>query len=331
MKKRTLAIFLAILCLLPVLTSCAVRPYSAVLYNKMNTDVLITLYSDGQSQKAATLISSCEALLDETEKTLSRTAVEAELARVNASGEESLAVSDTLAAMLRLALALAAETGGAFDPTAGALSALYDITGNAPLPPDPDELAEAKTFVGYGALSIDGNTLTRPVGTVLDFGAIAKGYVAALLVDYLTAEGVSGGVISIGGNVAVFGEKPNGDAFRVGVRHPDGGYLGEISLHEESFVSTSGAYERFRVGTDGKLYHHIFDPQTGKPAESDILSVTVVDEDGARADALSTALYVLGYDAAISFWESSARDFDLILLGKDNELFVSPDLAFSIA
>ena len=131
MKKRTLAVFLAILCLLPALTACTVRPYSAVLYNKMNTDVLITLYSDGKSKKAAELIVACEALLDETEKTLSRTAVEAELARVNASGDESLAVSDTLAAMLRLALALAAETGGAFDPTAGALSALYDITGNA--------------------------------------------------------------------------------------------------------------------------------------------------------------------------------------------------------
>ncbi len=331
MKRRLLACFLAVFLLLPLVSSCAPPPHSAVLYNKMNTDVLITLYSDGRDKTAEELIRSCEELLDEAEKTLSRTDLAAELARVNAAVEESVALSDALADMLRRSLSLATETGGAFDPTAGALSALYDITGDSPLPPDPAALDAAMTYVGYDALSLDGNILMRPAGTVLDFGAIAKGYVAARLVDHLVSEGVLGGVLSLGGNVAVFGEKSDGTLFRVGVRDPDGGYVGVLSLTGARFVSTSGAYERFRVGSDGKTYHHIFDTKTGKPAESDLLSVTVVDEDGARADALSTALYVMGYDAAIAFFEGAERNFDLILVREGGELFISPGLAFENA
>ena len=331
MKRRVTSLLLAVLILLPLFSACAPAPHSAVLYNKMNTDVLITLYSDGRDKTADELIRSCEELLDATEKTLSRTDLAAELARVNASEEATVALSDTLADMLRLSLSLARKTGGAFDPTAGALSALYDITGDAPLPPDPAVLAATMTCVGYDLLSLDGNTLTRPVGTVLDFGAIAKGYAAALLVDHLISEGVLGGVLSLGGNVAVFGEKSDGTPFRVGVRDPEGGYVGVLSLTGTRFVSTSGAYERFRVGSDGKTYHHIFDTKTGKPAESDLLSVTVVDEDGARADALSTALFVMGYDAAIAFFEGAERNFDMILVREGGELFVSPGLAFENA
>lgn len=327
MKLRPLALFLAALLLLPLLfSSCARPPYSAVLYNKMNTDVMLTLYSDGNEKSAAELLRDCEDILDEAERMLSRTEASAELSRVNASGEESLALSSGLAAMLRLSLSLARDTGGAFDPTAGVLAVLYDITGDAPLPPSQDALFEAMRYVDYTSLSLVGNTLTRPVGTVLDFGAIAKGYAASLLVDHLVAEGVSGGVLSLGGNVVTFGEKSDGSPFRVAVRDPDGGYLGILSLSGTQYVSTSGAYERFRVGSDGKTYHHIFDPKTGKPAEVDLASVTVIDENGARADALSTALFVMGYDAALSFWESQERDFDLILLKKDGTRFVSPSL-----
>lgn len=331
MTRRPLSLVLLLFLVLALLTSCTPAKHTAVLYGKMNTDVFITLYGDGADKTAEELVSDCEALLDEMERTLSRTDAAAELAAVNASRETTVTLSDPLTEMLRRALSLAAETDGAFDPTAGALSVLYDITGNTPLPPDPAALAEARATVGYTALSLEGNILSRPVGTVLDLGAIAKGHAASVLVEYLLAEGVSGGILSLGGNVATFGSKPSGEPYRVAVRAPEGGYLGELSLSGVAFASTSGAYERFRVGSDGKPYHHIFDPKTGKPADAGLASVTVVSRDGARADALSTALYVMGYEEAIAFWEDSDRDFDMILVCEDGKTFVTPALAFEPA
>ena len=328
MKYKYLSLLLAFFLIYPCLFACTSEPHTAVLYGKLNTDVVITLYSDGADKTAIELIDACEELLCREECVLSRTMVGAELVGVNAACEEEVVISDELAVMLSLSLALARETDGAFDPTAGALSELYDITGNKPLPPSPDDLSAARATVDYTTVSLEGNLLTRPAGTVLDFGAVAKGYIASVLVNYLLAEGVSGGVLSLGGNVAVFGEKNDDSAFLVAIRAPVGGYLGTVSLFQTAYVSTSGAYERYRVGEDGKTYHHIFDPQTGLPADSDLASVTVVDEDGARADALSTALYVMGYDAAIAFWASVDRDFDMILVRKDGEVYATPALAF---
>ena len=283
MKLRLLALSLALLLCIPLLSACGEGENTYILYNKLNTDISITLYSGGTQKKQADLIADCEALLDEAERVLSRTDLAAELATVNASDEPTLMVSPILADVLSRSLTLAAETGGCFDPTAGALSALYDITGDAPLPPDPAALAAARETVGYEGITLNAMLLSRPVGTVLDFGAIAKGYLAERLVSYLLEAGVSGGVLSLGGNIATFGEKKGGSDFRIALRAPEGGYAGVLCLTGETYVSTSGAYERNRVGTDGKIYHHIFDPATGAPAESDLASVTVVDEDGGRA------------------------------------------------
>ncbi len=332
MKKRLLALLLLLSACLACLPACgggSSEPYQAVLYDKLNTDIVLTLFSVGKTKTQEELVAACEDLLDEAEVILSRTMAEAELARVNADPAQTVTVSDTLAEMIALSLSFAQSTGGTFDPTAGVLSDLYDITGDAPLPPSEADLAAALATVGYTNVTITGNTLTRTPGTLLDFGAIAKGYLAASLVAYLQAEEVDGGVLSLGGNVAVFGKRPDGRAFRVAIRHPDGGAAGLVELTGEHYVSTSGAYERYRVGADGKRYHHIFDPATGRPAESSLASVTVIDENGARADALSTALYVMGWDAAIAYWESQNRDFDMLLISEDGEIYATPNMNFS--
>ena len=327
MKLRLFALFLVLLLCIPPLTACGEGENTFVLYNKLNTDVSITLYSDGTRKKQAELISDCEELLDEAERVLSRTDLAAELASVNASSEPMLVVSPILADVLSRSLTLAAETGGCFDPTAGALSVLYDITGDAPLPPDPAALAAARETVGYEGITLNAMLLTRPVGTVLDFGAIAKGYLAERLVSYLLEAGVSGGVLSLGGNIATFGEKKDGNSFRIALRAPEGGYAGVLHILGEAYVSTSGAYERNRVGADGKTYHHIFDPATGAPAESDLASVTVVDEDGARADALSTALYVMGYEKALAY-QKEHGDFEMLLILANGEIYQTEGLNF---
>lgn len=329
MKKRLLALCLLMALCLPCFFGCGGgEPYQAVLYNKLNTDIVITLFSAGKTKSEDELVAACEALLDEAEDILSRAAAEAELARVNANPAESVTVSDTLAEVISLSLSLAKNTNGAFDPTAGALADLYNITGDTPLPPTEADVAAALATVGYHRITLTGNTLTRAPGTMLDFGAVAKGYLAASLVAYLRGEGVSGGVLSLGGNVAVFGKKPGGNPFRVAIRSPQGGAAGLLELTGEAYVSTSGAYERYRIGADGKRYHHIFDPATGRPAESGLASVTVVDENGARADALSTALYVMGWDAAIAYWETQGKDFDMLLISESGDMYATPGMNF---
>ncbi len=326
--KKLLSFSLALFCLFVCFSGCTPSPYSTVLYNKCNTDVQITLYAGGSSKTAAELVKDCEGLLDAAEAVLSRTDAASSLAILNTSSEQTVTVPDMLAEMLSLALSLAKETNGTFDPTAGVLSDLYDITGDTPLPPAAGDIAAALAYVDYRKVQVAGNTVTRTPGTVLDFGAVAKGYLAEMLVDYLEAQGCPGGVLSLGGNVAVFGEKTTGEPFRVAIRHPVGGIAGTCTVKETAYISTSGGYERYRIGEDGKTYHHIFDPMTGKPAESGLSSVTVMCTDGARADALSTALYVMGWDSALAFWES-AGDFDMLLIDENGDMYATPGMLFT--
>ena len=320
----------AILCL--GLAGCGgLQTYSQVFYDKCDTDVSITLYLSGDATRASELFRGCEELLDRAEKIFSRTDPEAELAAVNADPSESVLLSEELSDLLGRAIAGAVETGGCFDPTLGALSDLFDIGGDAPLP-DAAQVAVARERTGYTKLRLEGRLLcrTRP-DIVLDLGAIAKGYLAAALVTYLEGEGVSGGVLSLGGNVAVFGEKPGGTAFRVAVRSPfeDGaGYAGILEVEGGEYISTSGAYERYRIGPDGTVYHHILDGRTGYPAWGDLASVTVIGRDGARADMLSTALFVMGREDAIAFYEAGAQDYGLVLIAEDGGIWTSPGVTW---
>lgn len=334
MLRRFFALLLLLATVPAALVACGPQaPYTAVFYNKCNTDVSLTLYSAGSSLSPDALFAGCEDILDRAEAIFSRTDPTAELAAVNAATGDAVTLSPTLAGLLARALEGARVTGGAFDPTVGSLTALFDITGDTPLP-DAAAVAAALATVGYEKITLDGLTLHRAPGTRLDMGAIAKGYLAAELVAYLSDAGVSGGVLSLGGNVATFGRKPDGSDFRVAVRSPfaDGvATLGVLSVTGEGYVSTSGAYERFRVGPDGRIYHHIFDTATGYPADSDLTSVTVIDTDGARADMLSTALFVMGYEEAVRFLAAEGRAYEAVLVRADREIYATSGARFTPA
>ncbi|MBO5050843.1 MAG: FAD:protein FMN transferase [Clostridia bacterium] len=325
-----LRFFSLLLLLALLLSSCGTQTHMAVFYNKMSTDVAVTLYSNGQTHTGKELLRACEELLDQAETVFSRTAPTAELAMLNAEGAETVAVSPELGALLARSLSLAEETGGLFDPTAGILSDLYDITGTSPLP-TAGEIAAALPLTGYTGVALADGKVSRTPGVVLDLGAIAKGYLAEQLVCLLTEAGVSGGVLSLGGNVAVFGKKKDGSAFRVAIRspHDEGGTLGVLSISGTAYISTSGAYERYREDEEGNRYHHIFDMQTGRPAESDLLSVTVISQDGALADAYSTALFVGGYERALQLWQQAGGTFEMLLVREGGEIYTTPGLSFT--
>lgn len=184
-------------------------------------------------------------------------------------------------------------------------------------------------LVGSEHVHMDGSIVSLDAGCAVDLGGIAKGYASQQVADILQAHGVTSAVVSLGGNVYVCGAKPDGSAWNVGIQDPaSSGYAATVAL-TDCFAVTSGGYQRYYVAEDGTVYQHIIDPRTGRPADSDLLSVTVISDDGTAADAYSTALYVMGEQEAVSFWRAHGG-FDLILITADGRLLYTPELADTI-
>ena len=165
----------------------------------------------------------------------------------------------------------------------------------------------------------------------LDFGAVGKGFAADEAVLILKENGIKSALLDFGGNIQAFGKKPDGSLWKVGIKNPWDGQVACALSVESKAVVTSGGYERF-FEKDGERYIHIFDPATGHPSQSDLESVTIVCESGKYADALSTALFVMGKDKAIEWWkkqmaEKSFPAFDFILITKSGGLIYSKGLS----
>lgn len=189
---------------------------------------------------------------------------------------------------------------------------------------DAIHAVDGVAVVDSSRLQFDGERLRLEPGQAVDFGGAGKGYAAQRVMEIYREHGIRSGMVSLGGNVQVLGAKPDKTPWRIGVRDPDsGGYFAVLSLEDKAAV-TSGGYERY-FEADGRTYIHILDPRTGRPAESDLLSVTVVSEDGARADALSTALFLKGREDAASFWRERGG-FDMVLVTADREILITEGL-----
>lgn len=194
-------------------------------------------------------------------------------------------------------LELAHISQGAFDPSIGKLTELWDIEGDKPVVPPKESVSTILNETGYQKMRIENGTLTMDGTGTLDLGAVGKGIACDEVKEYLTARtSVKSAVIAVGGSVLTYGDKPDGDAWQVAVQDPrgqDGSPMGVISIQGSSCISTSGDYEKYFI-EKGKRYHHILDPSTGYPADSGLISVTVVCENGLMSDGLSTACFVLG-------------------------------------
>lgn len=226
---------------------------------------------------------------------------ESDIARVNAAGGAPTEVDPDTADIVRQALAWCEQADGLFDITIGAASTLWDFEEG--IRPDDDAIAEALTHVGWRGVAVDDTDPEHPTITLadplakLDLGGIAKGYIADRLCRTLGEEtSATAAALSLGGNIAYFGSKPDGSPWETGIRDPNdpGGstLVGTASTSGGSLV-TSGLYER-TFTLDGATYWHILDPRTGMPVETDIASVTVCCPSSTQADALSTTLFVAG-------------------------------------
>lgn len=243
------------------------------------------------------------------EKLFSHTDPDSELSRLNASRGEPVEVSAELAWLLKAALRYCAETEGLFDITMGSVVRLWDFKRG--IVPSHTSVAEALTHVDYRGVFVDGERVRlRDPDSRVVLGGIAKGYIADALLHLLRSSGVTNAIVNLGGNVAVMGGKPDGTPFAIGLRNPVASKEGEVDCYAavplaDGSVVTSGVYERsFEI--NGVRYHHILDPRTGFPAQTNLVSASVIAKDSLDADGLSTALVVMGLDRARAFIE--ARD-----------------------
>ncbi len=206
--------------------------------------------------------------------------------------------------IFRLVLEIADQTSGAFDPTILPVSELWKFDGEEHHKPADAEIRQALTYVDYHNIEIDDTIVSaKKETTMMELGAVGKGYALNKIISGLDRSQLFGGIISAGSSIAAFGTKPDGSGFRVGLRNPRGAedeVIGIFTIKDRSF-STSGDYEKC-FEEDGVRYHHILDARTGYPADSKLMSVTIIAEveQSALCDALSTACVILGLDGGMA-------------------------------
>lgn len=243
--------------------------------------------------------------------------------KINNSDSDSVRVDAETSELISKSLKISESTDGAFDISVFPLVKLWGFTTGDYKVPDNKSIEKQLKNVGYKNVLADGNLVSKKRGTQIDLGGIAKGYISDKICELMKSYDVSGGIVSLGGNVETFGKKDGGETFTVGVEYPESGdCYATLELCDKVCV-TSGAYQR-NFTENGKLYHHIIDPKSGYPAESDILSVTVISDDGALADAMSTALFVMGADKAVEFLKN-AQNISAVIL-TDGKVYVSKDI-----
>ena len=273
-------------------------------------------------ENAESALRQAENRITELEGLWSVTDTGSEIYQVNHSGGQPVAVSGETEELVSFALVMAENTGGALEPTIYPVLRAWGFTTDENRVPADHEIAERLANVGYDRVHVENGTITLETGTMLDLGAVGKGYAGDEAVQILRENGVSSALLDIGGNIQAVGAKPDGSYWRVGLKDPfSGGVLGVIQVKDAAVV-TSGSYERYFIGENGKRYGHIIDPATGNPVDNGLASVTVISGEGKLCDALSTALFVMGLERAEDYWRQN-KGFDMILVTEDGNLYVT--------
>lgn len=265
--------------------------------------------------------------IDRYENKFSTTIETSEISLLNNNSGTFQEVSPETFNLINRAVSAYDMTGGAFDIAVYPIVKAWGFTTDEYRIPSEEELRRLLMFTDSRKIQFkpEDSSVRLLTGMQIDLGGIAKGYIASKLYEKAKEKGVKSGLISLGGNVQAIGSKPDGSSWHIGIQHPDyeNDYIGVLSINDEAAI-TSGGYQRF-FERDGKRYHHIIDPSTGAPSDSDVISATVITKDGAMGDALSTAFYVMGSEKAMEFLEDNPQ-FKAVILTKDNKVLVSEKL-----
>ncbi len=302
--KRTIALILCIF-LLCGCTGNEIHTEKFTTIFAMDTVMTMDIWGE-DAQLAAT---SMAARIAELEKDWSATNPDSILTRMNRG--EDVELSGAAEALLVRIEALSQRTGGAFDPKLRTVSELWGFYNDEHRVPAREAILDALGEQQW------------------DLGAAMKGYAGQECTALLAELEIDRALLNLGGNVQTYGEKPDGSPWRIAIQNPDPAedYLGIVEVTGTMAVVTSGDYQRY-FEQDGVRYHHILDPETGYPANSGLRSVTVICRDGLAADALSTALFVMGLEDAVEFWRQS-DDFEAIFVTADGKVYATEGAVLS--
>lgn len=322
MKK--LKYFFAVL-ILAAVSSCGSAPEKEASRELFAMDTIISIKAYGQRSEEA--VNAAAERLTELEARFSVTDENSDIGILNKLGTAS--VSDDTAYVVSEALNVCESTDGALDITIYPVLREWGFTtGNMHVPTN-EAVRSALEKTGYGDISVSGNTITLPEGYMLDLGSCAKGYSGDEMLAVMSELGVTSALVNLGGNVQALGSKPDGTEWSVGIANPfsPNELLGVLQIHDKSVI-TSGGYQRYFTDDSGNVYIHILDPHTGYPADSGLVSVTVIGDRGIMCDALSTSLFVMGKERAVGYWREEGG-FDMVLVTDEGTVYITENIAGS--
>ena len=286
----------------------------------MDTVMTFTvIHEDGDE-----IINDAEQEIRRLENLLSVTVESSDISKLNAAaGKEALDMQIDTQVLLAKGKELGEKTGGAFDIAISPIVKAWGFTEEEHHVPTQAELDALLPVTDPSDVILDaGKAYLQKEGMAVDLGGIAKGYTSDKVSELLKEKGVESAIVSLGGNVVGIGRKPDGEKWEVALANPldANDYCGLISIEDKAVV-TSGGYQRF-FEENGRKYHHIIDPATGYPAESGLLSVTIISESGTEADVLSTALFVMGLEDALEYWQKNGG-FEAIFITEAGEVIAT--------
>lgn len=256
-------------------------------------------------------------LCENYEKMLSRTIKSSDVYKLNNS-DGFTEVDEHTKKIVERAVYYGNLSGGKFDITIYPVSSLWDF--NNQIVPSRDEISEALKNVDYQSIEIDGNKINLN-GKQIDLGGIAKGYIADRLSEYFKENEVQEGIIDLGGNLVVFGDRD----YNVGIKQPFSDTFAATLRLRNKTVVTSGTYERY-IKEENAIYHHILDVKTGYSCDSDLTSATIIGDSSFDADALSTVCILLGLKDAKQLIES-IPDTEAVFIDNDGNLHYTSGLS----
>lgn len=274
-------------------------------------------------EKASSIIDDAFMVCADYELLLSKTKEGSDIWKINhADGKAVKCDKDTIE-VIEKGLYYGDLSDGRFDITIGKVTDLWDFHADEPKVPEKSKVKECLSHVDYRMINIDGDkvSLDDPDAQI-DLGGIAKGYICDKVTEFLKDQGVESGIVNLGGNIAVIGQKNGKDDFMVGIEKPFSDrseVVGAVPAHDKTFV-TSGIYERC-FEQDGKTYHHILDVKTGYPVDSDIISVSIISDLGesGNCDGLSTLCLTMGVDEATKLI-NSIDGVEAVFIDKDEKI-----------
>ena len=274
-------------------------------------------YFDVENRNLQTEI---DLILKDFDQSLSSWVPNSILSKVNRNEEVEL--DQNFIDNFNLSKRVSEETNGAFDCTVGPLIEAWGFGFREGIELNQNMIDSIKQFVGFHKVSIANNELQKSDPRMeLSFNAVAQGYSVDLIGEFLKTKGIDSFIVDVGGEVLAMGDKPNDESWNVGIQKPTKDSSGEIEadvilpLNNKALV-TSGSYRKY-YEKDGKRYSHMIDPSTGYPVTHSLLSVSVLADNCAEADAYATAFMIMGLERAKAFIQSR-DDLDAFFIYDEN-------------